>query len=331
MRDVRDDQAAIHAEAAQWLARLNSLPVSVETIESFFEWRKTEAHADAFLQAEAVWRRAGELPRTPALSAALDEALRRSKPRRRLAWPFGGRIAWVAAAACLVLILSIASLGLSPRGTVYSTGIGEQRSIALDDGSRLRLDTDTGLKVHYTADARHIQLLHGQAYFTVAHNADRPFTVSVGDTDVVATGTQFDVRALGDGADVALVEGSVSVARKGENSTHMVAGDQLLLSDGQKPQLERANLLAATAWTSGHLIFADAPLKQAVAEMNRYLRKPITLLAPDFADDHVSGSFDAGDSASFLTALTTTFPLTAVPAADGSIRLLPRSRESATE
>lgn len=336
MKDVRDDQTAIHAEAAQWLARLNSLPVSRETIEGYFEWRRTPAHADAFEEVESVWRRAGDLPPSPALNAALDAALHRSPASRPRfgylwGWRLGGRPAWIGAVACLGIVAVLAGAGLWQRGTVYSTGVGEQRLIALDDGSRLRLDTDTRLAVHFSAGARHIDLQHGQAFFSVAHNAARPFTVSAGGTDVVATGTQFDVKAQDGGADVTLVEGRVSVSQPGQDIAHLVAGDQLLSRQNVKPELRHANLSTVTAWTAGHILFEDAPLGQAIDEMNRYLRRPIRLDAPDLVGEHVSGSFDSGDSASFVTALTTTFPLQAASDSDGAIRLSPRTGAHVTK
>ena len=83
----------------------------------------------------------------------------------------------------------------------------------LPDGSVLRLNTDSTVTVHYSARERAIDLDRGEALFQVAHDSVRRLRVAVGDTNVVAVGTQFDVYAHAGVTDLTVIEGTVAVSR----------------------------------------------------------------------------------------------------------------------
>ncbi len=89
--------------------------------------------------------------------------------------------------------------------------IGEQRSIALADGSTLELNSRSKVRVRYSEHERALELLEGQALFRVAKDTSRPFIVSCDGTRVRAVGTQFDVNKKRGGTVVTVVEGQVSV------------------------------------------------------------------------------------------------------------------------
>lgn len=94
---------------------------------------------------------------------------------------------------------------------VYATDTGEQRSLALADGSTVELNSRSRIKVQYTEHERRIDLLEGQALFHVAKNKARPFIVQTGDTRLRAVGTAFDVYKTSSGTVVTVVEGRVAV------------------------------------------------------------------------------------------------------------------------
>src|SRR3546814_6073782 len=73
----------------------------------------------------------------------------------------------------------------------YATAIGQQHDVALEDGSRVRLDTNSALVVRYSRKHRDVVLERGRAQFDVAHAPQRPFTVHAGPGTVRAVGTQF--------------------------------------------------------------------------------------------------------------------------------------------
>jgi transmembrane sensor len=310
----------VRAQAAQWFARLKSLPVSRETLEQFFAWRQVEAHGAAFDEVERFWSKAGAVSDRPDIVAVTQEALGRRPKRRWWQSGFGGKFV---PAVAIVILASLGALTYITQtsGDHYATRIGEQSVVTLADGSRVSLDTDTQLVVRLGNDARRITLKHGQAYFAVAHNAARPFIVDADGTDVLATGTQFDVRRTGAAIDVTLVEGSVKVSPPDALPTRMLSGQQLLLRPDRAPILRAVDTAIATSWKHGRIVLDGLTLAEAIAEVNRYTTTPVHLSDERHAGERFSGSFEAGDVASFVAAATALLPLKAVRATDGTISL----------
>lgn len=312
------------AQAAEWFARLKSLPVSRTTLEHFFDWQREARHAEAFAAVEQLWSQAGGLAERPAMIAATRAALARAPKKRWLAWPLRPA---AAALACLLLILLTSGVtywAMQPAANSYATRVGEQSVIALEDGSKMTLDTDTKVVVRFAPDHRDVVLVQGQAYFSVAHDVSRPFRVLAGDAQVLATGTQFGVRRDGAAVNVTLVEGSVRVTRP-DAATTLGAGQQLEIRPDEAAIVHRVDASAATAWKSGRIVLDGWTLARAVAEVNRYTVRPVRLEALSLADARLSGTVDVGDTASFVAATTALLPLDVARDADGSIRLVERA------
>jgi transmembrane sensor len=310
-------QKEARAQAADWFARLKTLPVSRDTLEQFFEWRRVEAHAAAFDEVERLWGQAAQVADHPDIRRVTRSAFDRpnaGRARRRLVA--------ITAAALALIAGGTAFLGFHRSGDRYETDVGQQSVVALADGSKVALDTDTRLMVRLEKDGRHIVLDHGQAYFSVAHDAARPFAVEAGGVQVIATGTQFDVRHTGEVTEVTLVEGGVNVRTPGADGfRRMSAGQKMVMRAGQAPFVHTVDTAAATAWKRGQIILDGMTLADAIAEVNRYTSRPVALDAPRYAGNKVGGAFDTGDIESFVQATTALLPLRAVRAADGRIHL----------
>jgi FecR protein. len=78
-------------------------------------------------------------------------------------------------------------------GRVLQTAKGELRQITLADGSLIELNSDTELAVHYSWLGRSLELVRGEALFSVAPGKWRPFEVSAGGGKLRDIGTRFDV------------------------------------------------------------------------------------------------------------------------------------------
>ncbi len=97
------------------------------------------------------------------------------------------------------------------RYPLYSTDIGERRSITLADGSTVDLNARSKLRIEFSSAERRVELLDGQALFQVAKDKQRPFIVHSGDATVRAVGTQFDVYRKDSGTTITVLEGRVAV------------------------------------------------------------------------------------------------------------------------
>jgi transmembrane sensor len=90
--------------------------------------------------------------------------------------------------------------------------VGEQRTIRLQDGTRLTLNSNSKVVVRFAKAQRHVTLARGEAYFEVVHNQQRPFIVTVGDHEIRDVGTVFMVRYGNGNAAITLLEGEVTVS-----------------------------------------------------------------------------------------------------------------------
>lgn len=334
----------IAAEAATWVARLHGPGRTREMELRCLEWQaQSPAHRHAFERCTETWM---EVPNAARAGGFTSEEVRRaasemSRGGQGARTPRG--LLQVAAVAVLALAAGTAGWQALHGATDYQTAVGEAQTVVLEDGGRMSLNTDTRVSVDFGVRQRTVTLGGGEAEFVVAPDAQRPFVVRAGGTEVVALGTVFTVRLLpaGPGAAaslaVTLVEGKVSV-RAAQGAAGPVApaqpqelgpGERLrLLKEGAAPavaQRDRPRLEQVLAWKRSEAVFDGATLAEAVAEMNRYSRTTV-VLAGDLArsDQRVIGQFRTGDNAAFARALAMLHGL-AVREHEGRLELSPGS------
>lgn len=327
MGDPQSRATTAETEASQWFTRLQTRLISTSTLEEFRLWRAEPAHDEAYRRVEAMWSAAGALHQDPAIETAIASALNRPRRSARGRSP----VVWGAVVAAALALAVGGAFWFEGRGQ-FSTGVGEQRLVQLADGSSVRLDTASHMKVRFDGDRRLIDLESGQALFTVAHDPTRPFIVRSGGAEVTAVGTVFDVRRYGDGVLVTLVQGVVDVARSGRpaaEARRLAAGDQARIGSTGSA-VAPVDPAVATSWADGRLVFKGARLDQAVAEVNRYLAAPIELDASVTDTTPVNGVFKTGDREAFVAAVADLFGLTAQVQADGGVRLTARKENSSS-
>jgi transmembrane sensor len=324
----------IAAAAAQWDARLRSEECSAAVRGDFDEWLKADpAHARHFhllQQALARLHAAGGIH--PRLRALRDAAVRL---RRRERLQRGGLIAACLAAMAIVgwtvfpRTQAVSDEAESDTASVLYTAAGERTQVQLADGSEILLDTRTRLEVRYSHSQRSVHVLSGRAYFKVGRDPLRPFVVAAADQQVVAVGTEFDVRLDDRRLAVTLVEGRVDVGSvedgsAGAASISMFAGEQLLVDlDDGGVRIAKADIEKTLSWRQGKIFFEDMALSDALAEMNRYSDAQIVLADPSLGDKQINGMFYTSNPHSFLVALEQYFGIRARTAADGTTYLVP--------
>ena len=183
-----------------------------------------------------------------------------------------------------------------------ATKIGEVRTEKLDDGSTIILDTNSEVSTDLTASSRSVELKRGRARFMVAHDKDRPFIVSAGGNEVIATGTMFDVTLRG-GFGVHLLQGSIEVrlarafAGSGSRPNLRLQPGQLInIFDGQVgiPSAMQARQ-SDEQWVSGVKSFDDVPIKDVIAEANSYSETQIILADPLLGEREIFGDINIRD------------------------------------
>jgi len=340
--DLSADEQHRLEQAAGWRLKLMRDP-SVGNSDEYLRWCADPFNARAREAILKAWSSVGALQSTPAVLELRREAVARL---REAGVARSKRRRWTASAAAAVLVIGVGlawpglhqwSLDNIPwlNATSYRTDIGERRIVALPDGSRISMDSDTSVRVSYRGTARSITLERGRSRFDVAHDPNRPFTVAAGPQTVVAIGTSFDVERLQSSVLVTLIQGQVVI--KGpqprgtpetrgpaESSISLKAGEELVVARNVRPAVVTTDLQVARAWESGRLLFRDELLGDAVARVNRYTTNPIQI-DPSIASIRVSGVFNAGDVSSFVSAVTSYFPVQALTTDTNTIILQPRS------
>lgn len=227
---------------------------------------------------------------------------------------------------------------------VVETEVGGLRSLDLPDGSLVQLNTDTAIETDFSAAARHVRVLRGEAYFSVMKDPARPFIVSVGRVAVRAVGTEFNVYNKGTKVEVLVTEGRVQLDDSAQGRSLLaavghsaeppllVAGERAVVALQAGPAVDPSTGLATVtkltvpeqrrelAWQERRLEFDDVPLSEVVAEFNRYNRRQFVIMDHQLAGKRFSGAFRADAAETFIRLLETDFGVTVVREAD-SVRL----------
>lgn len=302
MSETARNAHTIEAEAAAWLARQDGAGWSALRQQELDAWLDADTrHRVAYLRLRAAWKEADALAGEAPGRARKPATLPRFSPWR------------IAAGVVLAVALGAQLVWMTGRQDVqhYATRVGESRIVALDDGSRIMLNTDSQLRA--VADGgRKVWLERGEAYFDVAHDPARPFIVEAGDSRVTVLGTRFTVRRTGDGVRVLVAQGRVRVASGGA-SVELAPNEEALAHDDT---IARATHTAAQtgqrlAWREGRIVFDGTSLADAAAEFNRYNERKVVVSDPAVAGIAIGGSFAPANVDGFVRLLEQGFGLNA--------------------
>ncbi len=300
----------IEDQALDWVIRRDEPNWSDGDQAELDGWlAESMAHRAAWLRAEHGWAQAdrvrslgdwGDLP---------------SDGYRRRGWlP-------AAIAASLLLAVGIGGYSLVPQWwnepeaqeARFDTPVGGRKIIALADGSRIELNTQSVVRAAVYEKSRDVWLDSGEAYFEVKHRDGEPFVVHAGRQTVTVLGTKFSVRRDGDKVTVNVVEGRVRVDDgqvRNASAAIITAGDTAIARGGSTliaPKSEE-RVESALAWRDGMLNFDLIPLSEVAAEFNRYNHTQLEV-DPSVANIPIGGSFQASNVDAFARLLQDAYRL----------------------
>ncbi|MBB1593216.1 FecR domain-containing protein [Achromobacter sp. UMC46] len=322
---MRPASDAARAEAATWFARTRSGELDAAGQAGLQAWLAADPrHAYEYRVLESIWQAAADLPPDRLRTLAEPRRRARSSSRRQ------------------VLALSVTALAVGAgvlfwqraqlpavQTAEYRTAPGERRVVALPDGSSAELNSRTHMKVRFGADARQVELLEGEALFSVDKDARRPFVVDAGLGTATVTGTRFDVRRDADEVRVVVESGSVRVAGRQDDAASAVSVTPGLgarvTARGKVDAPQTAPVASALAWRAGQIVFSDTDLASAVREVSRYRAQPVVLGGgKGVADLRLTSVFRIDDTDAFLTALPHILPVTVRRLPDGRAEVVAR-------
>lgn len=279
-----------------------------EERERFEQWLAADARNREFF--DAVVRGAGRAldapsptpPTTPALRIPFDALSQRRFALRAMPWRAGLTAAAIAAAIVLAKrtgLIDRTSFGrhVAVSERTITTHAGERAQIKLADGSRIMLASES--TVRYPADlsgpTREVRL-SGEAMFAIAHDAARPFIVRADDAMVKDVGTTFDVRAYPGETHVrvVVVEGSVDLGgAEPAGPTKRLRRGELGRRDARGAiEIREVDPARYIAWTDGHLLFDETPIREVAAQLARWYGTPVVIADSALSTRDFTGSFN---------------------------------------
>ena len=215
------------------------------------------------------------------------------------------------------------------------TEIAQIQQVDLPDGTHLDINARTDLHIRLYRQKREVTLNSGEVRFAVSHNADVPFDVHTREGDVNVVGTVFTVADRGRSVNVSVEEGHVrfqtrlagngGASKKNADAKQAIpalvdlyAEEYLTVRNGQHGSKTRINTADVAAWRDGWLVFNNAPLEDAIPEINAYRRSPIVLGNYKTSQLRLTGRFLANDSQQLDKALPKILPVQVKRSVDGS-------------
>lgn len=282
---MTDDEARLNEDAIRWHVRLRD--GRDDDWDAFADWLASDPrHAAAYDVVEALDRDLDLMVDDLAGAVrANDDAPAASHERSRRfgwGWPASFGAAVAAAAAFLLYPQTM------PGHFEIATRPGELRVASLGPDAEVTLNGSTRLRVA-NGDPRSVELVAGQAFFRVRHDASRPFEVRIGDDVLRDMGTEFDVKRSAAGLEVAVAEGEVQFRSGAERVT--VADGRMLTQSARDGRVRLTEVRPGSigTWRERRLAYAAIPLAQVAEDLERALGLRI-LVAASIRDRPFSGN-----------------------------------------
>lgn len=310
-RVLNDGFDALTRKATSFIVRLHSGAATVEDAEALTRWRNLSAeHERAFVEASTLWSNLA-----PALQAQTRTQARFTSRRSFLV---GGSVA----AGLAGLAVALPELGYIPSLDAmladFSTGVGEQKTVTLPDGSTAFLDGGTALSIINDTGERQFDLASGAAVFTAEDRPDSPMVVNAGAGRVQTAGGSFSMTHDANGVTVECLAGPLTVHCLAD--MQLSPGEAVTYSSAGLGEKSAIDLETASSWRAGLLVFNNRPLEDIVASLNRHRRGKIIIARQSLRSMHVSGVFKLNRPQDILAHLEETLHVRAIGA--GGILLL---------
>ena len=213
-------------------------------------------------------------------------------------------------AAILLLPLFLATAWLAyqhfydaPQWLALTTKQGERTHVVLPDGSEVWINVDSRLEYATSFNQKNRSLkLSGEAWFRVAKDKELPFTVNAKNIEVTAVGTEFNISAYPDEANVTafLNEGIVKLGYSGENNSkkviEMIPGEQAVFNQKNSSlQVQKTTSPRSGNWRNGELYFGNESMDAVFRKMERWYGITIHFNPKDFEGETLTVNLKNGE------------------------------------
>lgn len=288
------------AEAAEWLVEIQEGQLNAEQQQKFEQWKNQSAeHQRAWQQAEQLQRYLNDV--TDDVGEQIFDDHQHKK--------FNGKflsIILLTAGTAITAYYAQQQAWLADQRTAY----GEQRSVILEDGSKLILNSKTAIDIDFSATERNIKLHYGEIFIQTAKDQQqrpRLFKVLNQDGSILALGTQFNVAQQENQTQVAVLEHAVLIENKSGQKYQLSAGEQTQF-DKQHIGTNYAINTLDFAWHH-HLIVADRiSLTQFSQQIEKHYGYSVEVDSA-LKDLIISGTYPSNDLDTLINSLSQPYKL----------------------
>lgn len=168
---------------------------------------------------------------------------------------------------------SLNSKNLEMLYNTISTPRGGQYQLILTDGTKVWLNAASSLRfpANFVGKERQVELV-GEAYFEVAHHAEKPFIVKLPNMEVEVLGTHFNINSYEDESTIkaTLLEGSIKINQQG-GSNFLKPGQQAEVNKtGDIKIIKKVDVESVIAWKNEKFQFDRADIKTIMRQIERW-------------------------------------------------------------
>jgi transmembrane sensor len=335
---------SVMSEAAEWTTILESGEMTEEQRLDFHAWLDEPRNARALSEIRTLVSLIQELPEKKAATLRrMPLAFARFPALTELFEnPFSLSTAVTAFLAILIVGAWFTFRPVREYITqTYTTDKGESRTLVLKDGTVVHLNTQSRVRWIGVGKDRRVALELGEVLFEVAHDATRPFVVTVGNSEIRDLATEFDVYRKSNGSVVVTVlSGQVAIKDLGIGA-NPPAWAERQVRPNEQVEYTSASLIAdvhsvdaakTVRWREGLLETFGQSFSTVVNELNRYSNKQILIADPrvDAAGIKLGGALGVHDIPAALNFIQETAPVVITDNGDSYV-LTFKAEVSATE
>lgn len=290
-------------QAIQWMIKLRFNVADDASTAAFDRWLHTSA------EHQQVWQRVAtmndDFNQLPAQVGrhALQGA------RQRISRREGLKLLGLVAGAAGLTWLGRDYTPLPGLMADYRTATGERRWVALDDGSKIQLNSASAFDATFSAERRLVHLHRGEMLVNTGVD-DRPLWVQTRDGYLRALGSRFLVREEAQGTLLAVQQGAVALfanSREANARQVLKAGEQVLF-DHTGVHAPIANGLDPWGWSDGVISAHNMRLDDFLSELSRY-RNGLLRCSEAVAGLRVSGTYQLNDTDQVLSLVAQSLPV----------------------
>ncbi len=245
----------------------------------------------------------------------------------------------LAAVLLTCVVACFVGYGLLRKGNAEKSNItiiaekGIKKEVTLPDGTHIWLNADSKLSyaANFGKDVDRAVKLEGEAYFDVAKDKKRPFTITTDKITVKVLGTSFNVRAYPNDseAEATLISGEIEltvndrphekILMKPSEKVQVVdcikSADKdsgkhgqertltLKISNLKPVSIENKEYIAETGWIENKLIFRNETLGKIVPQLERWYGIEIKVLNSEILENRYTLTITNEDINQLLTAM----------------------------